>query len=202
LKSEIDHREYHRYYDVLELAPGASLTDIRKAYIRLKELYSTESLAIMAVEDEIPGDHKTQILTQVQEAYHRLRSLLEKNEQAANHSKITAHKAVHATVTSTEQQAFDGQSLKSIREELKISLEAIAAATRVPLQRLENIEEENFEDLPAEVFTRGFIVAYARHLALDVEKVVADYMHRYHEWKSVQVKKPGSRLLARLTGRK
>jgi flagellar biosynthesis protein FlhG len=202
LKSENHHREYRRYYDVLELVPGASLTDVRKAYIRLKELYSTESLATIAVEDELPGDHKTQILSQVQEAYHRLRSLLEKDAQAANQRKSTAHKAVHATATSTEQQAFDGQSLKRIREELKISLEAIAAATRVPLQHLENIEEENFDDLPAEVFTRGFVVAYARHLALDVEKVVSDYMQRYREGKSVQVKRPGSRLLARLTGRK
>jgi len=197
----MDHREYDRYYDTLELKPGASLTDIRKAFIRLKELYSTESLATMAVEDEISGDHKSQILSQVQEAYHRLRSLLEKDERTANHSQNTPVKDAHASVATLEQ-TFNGQSLKRFREELKIRLDAIAAATRVPLQSLENIEEENFEELPAEVFTRGFIVAYARHLALDVEKVVADYMQRYQEWKSVQVKKPGSRLLARLTGRK
>jgi hypothetical protein len=156
----------------------------------------------MAGDDEISGDHKIQILTQVQEAYHRLRSLLEKNERTANRHIITPDTDAHASDTSLEKQIFDGQSLKRIREELKIGLEAIAAATRVPLQSLENIEEENFEDLPAEVFTRGFVVAYARHLALDVEKVVAGYMQRYIEWKAVQKKKPRSRLLARLTGKK
>jgi cytoskeletal protein RodZ len=85
---------------------------------------------------------------------------------------------------------------------LKIGLDAVASATRVPIQRLEDIEAENFADLPAEVFTRGFVVAYARHLALDVERVVADYMQCYGEWKAGQVKKSGSRFLAKLTGRK
>lgn len=200
MKSERDHREYRRYYDTLELDPGASLTDIRKAYIRLKELYSTESLAIMAVDDEIPGQQKTQILSQIQEAYQRLRSLMEKNEQNNNRNIRAADKAALTKVVDLEQQTYSGQTLKSIREELKIGLDAVAAATRVPLPSLENIEQENFEALPAEVFTRGFVVAYARHLALDVEAVVADYMQRYNSWKSVHTKKPRAGLLSRLTG--
>jgi hypothetical protein len=156
----------------------------------------------MAVEDEIPGDHKGKILTQIQEAYHRLRSRLEDDEQTANGHRVTSDKAALSKVAELEKQIYSGENLKRIREELKIGLDAVASGTRVPRISLENIEQENFEALPAEVFTRGFVVAYARHLALDVETVVADYMQRYNDWKSVQAKKPRSRLLAKLTGKK
>ena len=202
MKSDADRQDDGSYYAVLELEPGASLTDIRKAYIRLKELYSTDSLAILAVEDEVPGDHKAMILTQIQEAYQRLRSRLEDDEQTVNGHKVTSDKATLSKVAELEKQTYSGANLKRIREELKISLDAVASGTRVPLPSLENIEQENFEALPAEVFTRGFVVAYARHLALDVETVVADYMQRYIDWKSVQAQKPKSRFLARLTGKK
>ena len=199
----MDHEAYRRYFDVLELAPGASLTDVRKAYIRLKELYSTDSLAIMAVDDDISGDYKAQVLAQIQEAYHRLRYMLEKKEREVNGQTIVVESQEdHPRVASSAEEVYSGSLLKKIREELQIGLEAVATATRVPLQSLEYIEQENFSGLPAEVFTRGFVVAYARHLALDVESVVADYMQRYREWKSEQDKKPGSGLLARLTGRK
>ena len=201
MKFETDHRDMGHYYAMLELEPGASLTDIRKAYIRLKELYSTESLAILAVEDEIPSDHKAKILTQIQEAYHRLRSRLEEDEETSNGSQVIADRVARSKVSELEKQTYTGENLKRIREELKIGLETVAAATRVPLPSLANIEQENFEELPAEVFTRGFIVAYARHLALDVETVVADYMERYNNWKSGHEKKPRSRFLARLTGK-
>ena len=201
MKSDTNSQDFRRYYAILELEPSASLTDIRKAYIRLKELYSTESLAILAVEDEVPDDHKAQILSKIQEAYHRLRSRLEDDEQNTNGHKVTSDKVVLSKVAELEKQTYSGANLKRIREELKIGLDAVASGTRVPLPSLENIEQENFEELPAEVFTRGFVVAYARHLALDVETVVADYMQRYSDWKSVQAKKPRSRLLARLTGK-
>jgi len=202
LKSENNLSEDEQYYKVLELTPGASLTDVRKAYIRLKELYSSESLAIMAIEDESSDERNAQILAQIQEAYHRLRSLFEKDEHTVKGRTPIPGKVVHSKIAALEKQTYRGPNLRRIREELKIGLDAVASATRVPVQRLEDIEAENFPDLPAEVFTRGFVVAYARHLALDVERVVADYMQRYGEWKAGQVKKSGSRLLAKLTGRK
>jgi cytoskeleton protein RodZ len=41
---------------------------------------------------------------------------------------------------------------------------------------LQAIEEENFEQLPGGVFNRGFIRAYAKHLGLDSEEAVNDYL--------------------------
>jgi hypothetical protein len=193
---------YRRYYEVLELKPGAPLAEIRKAYIRLKELYSTDSLAILAIDDEISADYRTQILEQIQEAYHRLRSLLDKEQHSSMKPIGGEEKPALSPTAMNGTQTYSGPMLQRIREERRVGLDAIAAATRVPIQSLENIEREDFKALPAEVFTRGFVVGYARHLALDVDKVVADYMQRYGEWKARSGKRTGSRFLARLAGKK
>jgi cytoskeletal protein RodZ len=49
------------------------------------------------------------------------------------------------------------------------------------------LESENFEGLPPAVYTRGFVVNYARHLKLNQEEVAEDYMKRYHEWVSKSI---------------
>jgi cytoskeletal protein RodZ len=53
-----------------------------------------------------------------------------------------------------------------------VSLEEVAAVTRVPLPALRSIEEGRLDELPGEVFVRGFLRAYARCLRLDPEDVV------------------------------
>lgn len=49
------------------------------------------------------------------------------------------------------------------------SLEEIATTTRIPLKMLRHIEADEMDELPGEVFARGFIKAYARALGLDPE---------------------------------
>ena len=46
------------------------------------------------------------------------------------------------------------------------------------IRSLQNIEEENFEDLPANVYVRGFVMSYARTIGLDADRVAVDYMTR------------------------
>jgi cytoskeletal protein RodZ len=41
------------------------------------------------------------------------------------------------------------------------------------------IEDDDFENLPAPVYVRGFVSAYARCLGLDPARVVTDYMERF-----------------------
>ncbi len=56
-----------------------------------------------------------------------------------------------------------------------MSLEEVARATRIPVQSLERIEAERFDDLPGEVFVRGFIRAFAKAVDLDADEVLASY---------------------------
>ena len=68
-----------------------------------------------------------------------------------------------------------GENLKREREMRQVSLTEIADATRINLQYLKAMENENFEVLPGGVFNRGFIRSYARHLGLDEDKILGEY---------------------------
>jgi len=56
-----------------------------------------------------------------------------------------------------------------------MSVEEISRATRIPVTSIERIEADHFDDLPGEVFVRGFLRAYARAVSLPVEEVLARY---------------------------
>lgn len=70
---------------------------------------------------------------------------------------------------------FGGSYLKNIREMKGITLEEISQKTRIKISYLKALEEEDFKQLPAEVFARGFLKAYAKYLALDPEVVNRSY---------------------------
>jgi cytoskeleton protein RodZ len=69
-----------------------------------------------------------------------------------------------------------GDRLKKQREKRGISLEEVSLATKVGVRMLQAIEEQRFELLPGGIFNKGFIRAYARHLGLDEEQAIADYL--------------------------
>lgn len=68
-----------------------------------------------------------------------------------------------------------GEHLKREREMRGVSLEEVAAATRISTRFLEAIENERWEQLPGGAFNRGFIRSIARYLGLDEDDLVAEY---------------------------
>ena len=69
-----------------------------------------------------------------------------------------------------------GERLKREREKRKVSLDEIALSTKIGTRMLHALEEEKFEQLPGGIFNKGFVRAYARHLGLDEEQTIADYL--------------------------
>ncbi|HWC64779.1 MAG TPA: helix-turn-helix domain-containing protein, partial [Thermoanaerobaculia bacterium] len=69
-----------------------------------------------------------------------------------------------------------GDELKRHRLLREVSLESIAAATKISVRHLQALERGDFARLPAPVFTRGFIRAYATFLGLDPEEMVNAYL--------------------------
>src|SRR4051812_42334861 len=65
--------------------------------------------------------------------------------------------------------------LKSEREARGVSLEEVARITKIHLRTLERLEEARFDELPADVFVRGFIRNYARVVGLDATSALAKY---------------------------
>ncbi len=60
-----------------------------------------------------------------------------------------------------------GERLRAAREEKKLSLEDVAAQTRIPQRHLESIEIADWEKLPAPTYTVGFAKSYASAVGLD-----------------------------------
>lgn len=71
-----------------------------------------------------------------------------------------------------------GHYLRNERELRQLSLEEIAQTTRIPLRMLQHIESDQLDQLPGEVFTRGFLKSYARSVGLGVDDVLARYGER------------------------
>jgi cytoskeletal protein RodZ len=68
-----------------------------------------------------------------------------------------------------------GQYLRRHREARQMSLEEVARATRVPMASMERIEAGQFDELPGEVFVRGFLKSYARAVDIPAADVLARY---------------------------
>ena len=60
-----------------------------------------------------------------------------------------------------------GERLRAAREQKKISLEEIAAQTRIPQRHLASIENAEWDSLPAPTYTIGFAKSYASAVDLD-----------------------------------
>jgi cytoskeletal protein RodZ len=68
-----------------------------------------------------------------------------------------------------------GQYLRELREQRKMSVEEVSRATRVPIASVERIETDRFDELPGEVFVRGFLKSYARAVGVPADDVLARY---------------------------
>ncbi len=68
-----------------------------------------------------------------------------------------------------------GQVFKSARERKRISLSAAAAKTRIKIQHLEMMERDDFSQMPAPAYARGFIRIYADFLGLESGPLVEEY---------------------------
>jgi cytoskeletal protein RodZ len=71
-----------------------------------------------------------------------------------------------------------GEILKKKREELGYNLKEIAHTLRIRFDYLKAIEEETFEKLPVEVYTKGYIREYAKFLKTDPEAVIKAYIEK------------------------
>ncbi len=75
----------------------------------------------------------------------------------------------------SEQMASLGQWLKEEREGRGVSLEEVAAATKIVPRYLEALESDRLDMMPGGFFIKGIIRAYAAAVGLDPDEVVAKY---------------------------
>jgi cytoskeleton protein RodZ len=72
-----------------------------------------------------------------------------------------------------------GENLRRERELRGVSLRDIADATKISARFLDALEKGRHDLLPGGLFVRAFVKQYARHLGLDVDRTVADFLYAY-----------------------
>ena len=179
----MSRKNLKRYFEILELDSGASLSEIKNAYIRLKRLYSTDSIVITPIADEFSKKRRLAVLQQIEEAYTKLNEELKDEHQKSTYfgkPGIASENVIEGE--EADSVSFSGDVLRQIREKRGIHLYEVALDTKIRVEILENIEHERFDALPQEVYLKGHVSNYARYLLLDPRKVADDYISRYKTW--------------------
>lgn len=77
-----------------------------------------------------------------------------------------------------QQQEIKGTDLKAIRNEAEVLIEHISQETKIRVDHLKSIEEDDLERLPAAVFLKGFVKSYLKYLCIEpLEDISARYMN-------------------------
>ena len=74
-----------------------------------------------------------------------------------------------------------GQTLRKARQEKKLTASEVAAGTRMKVQMVEALEREDFSQVAATIYGKGFIRMYADYVRLDPEPLIQEYMERFVE---------------------
>lgn len=73
----------------------------------------------------------------------------------------------------------NGAALRALREHRNLSIDQIAALSKVGGRFLRALEEDRHEVLPGRVFARGFLIEYARALRVSESEVVERYLRNW-----------------------
>lgn len=68
-----------------------------------------------------------------------------------------------------------GEKLKKLRGDFRMSLAEVSKGTRIQIKYLEYLENGQYEQLPADVYVRGFLRSYARYLNIDEQALIKLY---------------------------
>ena len=75
-----------------------------------------------------------------------------------------------------------GRELRAAREQHGLSLEELSARTRLGLERLKAIEDEEFDRLPPVVYLKGLVRAYAAEVGLNPSATAQRYLDRVDQY--------------------
>jgi Helix-turn-helix domain len=173
-----------KHYDVLELPSNAPLRDVHNSYLRLKKLYSGESIVLEPLGDEFSDKKKKKILEQIDEAYAKI--LAARNSEAPKAEPLFTEGLPADMIPEEADLAsvvYSGPRLKKARDAKNVSLNEVSKELKLRLELLNNLEAERFETLPEAIYLKAQLRTYAAFLGLPPAKVADDYLARYRAWK-------------------
>jgi cytoskeletal protein RodZ len=104
--------------------------------------------------------------------------------------------------TEEPEQRTPGAYIQHQRKRKGMSLDQLAAVTKIPRAQLELIEADRYEELPGMVFAKGFLRCCARSLELDPDVVLGLLYARERERLRARRREPSVAVGAQVTSRK
>jgi flagellar biosynthesis protein FlhG len=213
--TELDH------YELLDVARDAAPEEIERAYRMAAATYEAGSLATYSLYSESESQAMRERLEHAYAVLSDAEARAAYDGTLANGHPVETLDAVPLDLTfedpprgeiaaapldfleSAEEDGvpYDGARLRRNRLQRGIDLEQIARITKVNPTYLRFIEEDRYESLPASVYVRGFVTAYARCLGLAPDRVVTDYMERCEAGRPPLVESPSANLTRRAVSR-
>jgi cytoskeletal protein RodZ len=74
-----------------------------------------------------------------------------------------------------------GENLRRERELRGIGLREIADETKISIRFLQALEQDRIDVLPGGLFRKTFVRQYAKHVGLDAERLVAEFLYAHGE---------------------
>jgi cytoskeleton protein RodZ len=68
-----------------------------------------------------------------------------------------------------------GEFLRQEREKRGVTIEQVASATRISVRLLHSLEADQYADLPAKPFVRGFVTSYCRFISLNPQETLTRF---------------------------
>jgi flagellar biosynthesis protein FlhG len=180
----------HTHHDLLEIERGATDEDIRRAYKRAKEIFGPQSMVTYGL---FESEGLDALRSRLEEAYDVLLDPSRRRPyelsvfpvEAPPVPEIEEDEAAEERPPApriTPDTEFTGELLHAVRVSKGIDLREISQSTKIGAYYLRYIEADEFSELPAPVYVRGFVTELAKYLKLDHEQVSRTYLARYRRY--------------------
>src|SRR5262249_40208969 len=94
--------------------------------------------------------------------------------------------AISAYLYIHRDEEFLGRRLRSERERRLITLESIAANTKISISLLRDLERDDVSRWPTGIFRRAFIRGYAQAIGLDADEIANEFLERHPDVEQLQ----------------
>lgn len=165
-------------WEILGLEPGADVGQVRRAYRHRRSLYEPAALATYNLLDD---QEREGMVDRIDEAYRRIMGSdpPDPAPQPPPPVKKPATPTEVAIGNAPDPVAKPGAYLQFHRMAKGFTLHQIASETKIGVAILEQIENEDFDALPAPAFVRGHVHQFAREVKVpDAYEFAKLYLHK------------------------
>jgi len=179
------------HHDLLEVERGATDEEVRRAYKRAKDVYAADALVGYSLFTPEELEH---VRGRLDEAFDVLLDPSRRRpyelsvfppspeHEEPRRARESEHDPLPPAPDITPDTDFTGSILRAVRHSKGIRLEDVAGRTKIGLNYLSAIENDDFGSLPAAVYVRGFVNELAKVLRLDATQVARTYVRRYRRY--------------------